>query len=73
MLVFALIYTLLIGIHVLMVVVILTIPQPGFQPPLGLANEGFATAAGGPVHHVGLLLHQLTIHWSTLSGGNGWA
>ena len=60
MLVFALIYTLPICKHVLIVVVILTIPQPGFQPLLGLANVGFATAAGDPVHHVGLLLHRLT-------------
>ena len=36
-------------------------PQPGFQPSLGLADVGFATAAGNPVHHVGLLLHWQSI------------
>ena len=35
---------------------ILVLPQPGFQPPLGLA-----TASGNPVHHVGLLLHRQSI------------
>ena len=40
---------------------ILVLPQPGFQPSLGFANVGFATAAGNPVHHVGLLLHWQSI------------
>ena len=31
--------------------------QPGFQSSLGLADVGFATAAGNPVHYIGLLLH----------------
>ena len=31
--------------------------QPGFQSSLGLADVGFATAAGNLVHYVGLLLH----------------
>ena len=40
---------------------ILVLPQPAFQPPLGLANVGFATAAGNPVRYVGLLFHRQSI------------
>ena len=36
-------------------------PLPGFQPPLGLANVGLATAAGNSVYHIGLLLHRQSI------------
>ena len=46
--------------------------QSGLKSSLGLTNVGLATAAGDPVHHLGLLLHQQgVLHFGQHQAGDG--